>query len=352
MVIHNDTLLLRILSTLFVAVVIELIYSLYYDEEDDKNDETTAGGCGKRLNLIGTAIIMSPPVHYGSIHRDRYMEDFLLGSRFIPKHCRRPRVNHRVRCEKHCSNTSAEKTDAPIFPTAARDKDDEKRLSLLPKLANCEPDGPVAKDMQRLFPDASIVDIVRFLVARKGNLEQASAMMRSAVDWHSSNFPSRNLEIVAALKTGCFFSHGKALDGTPILFFRGAFYDSKVATPMQYVLAAAYVIDAAMAQCDQISVTVLVHACGIKGAPNESADINFIKTFVQILSDNYPERLKRLVIYPFPWFGRALWGVIKMFVDKRSQDKVVLLPGNSPLFYVSRYLCIQSELIVLPPKHP
>jgi hypothetical protein len=29
---------------------------------------------------------------------------------------------------------------------------------------------------------------------------------------------------------------------------------------------------------------------GIVGAPNENADMNFIKKFVQVLSDNYPER--------------------------------------------------------------
>jgi hypothetical protein len=133
-----------------------------------------------------------------------------------------------------------------------------------------------------------------------------------------------------------------ALDGTPILFFRGAYYDSKVATPEQYVLAAALIIDVALAQSDQISVTVLVHACGIVGAPNENADMNFIKKFVQVLSDNYPERLKRLIIYPFPWFGRAMWGIIRMFVDKRSQDKVVLLPGKTmnKCIYVYIYIYI------------
>jgi hypothetical protein len=44
-----------------------------------------------------------------------------------------------------------------------------------------------------------------------------------------------------------------------------------------------------------------------------------------VLSDNYPERLRRLAIFPFPWYGRAIWGMLKMFVDKRTQDKVLLL---------------------------
>jgi hypothetical protein len=52
------------------------------------------------------------------------------------------------------------------------------------------------------------------------------------------------------------------------------------------------------------------------------------------LSDNYPERLKRLAMYPFPWYGRAIWSIVKVFVDKRTQDKVMLLSSkassNSP----------------------
>jgi hypothetical protein len=42
-----------------------------------------------------------------------------------------------------------------------------------------------------------------------------------------------------------------------------------------------------------------------------------------------PERLNKLIIYPFMWYGRAIWNFIKVFIDKRTQDKVVLLAENS-----------------------
>ena len=44
----------------------------------------------------------------------------------------------------------------------------------LPYLPGCEPDGPAAKEMEKLFPDASIPDIIRFLVARKGDVAKAA----------------------------------------------------------------------------------------------------------------------------------------------------------------------------------
>ena len=347
MIIQSDSLLTLILTFLSLTVIIEYFYSIWTADRDEDENKSSSVPVRKFFRRSVPAVIMSPPVHQGSLRRDRYMEDFLVGGCFVPNHCRRLRLN---RCQKHNLDASRIKeSSVPVSVPTSHRNDDKKRLSLLPKLPNCEPDGLIAQEMRRLFPNSNIVDIFRFLVARKGNIEQAAAMMRSAVDWHSSNFPSRNMEIVTAFKTGCFFYHGKALDGTPILFFRGAFYDSKVASPLQYVLAAAYVIDTVMSRSDQISVTVLVHACGIKGAPNESADINFIKTFVQILSDNYPERLKRLVIYPFPWFGRALWSIIKMFIDKRTQDKVVLLPGNEHLPLLLKSITLQ--LIFLRNSH-
>ena len=326
MIVHNDYLLIRILYPLLAAIALEFIYRIFYDLGDNNADSAAdidvANSDRKRTRLT----ISQPPVHCGRVQRDQQVEDFLAGSRHIPQHSRRPK-------QDLITSQKAEGTrmipaihgSSPIAVVSV----EEKRLALLRKLPNCEPDGQIAQQMRKLFPDESIVDVIRFLVARKGNLEQATTMMRSAVDWHSSHFPSKRHEIIPALQTGCFFAHGKALDGTPILFMRGAFYSSKVATPLQYVLAAAYVIDTVLAESDQICVTVLVHACGVKGAPNESADINFIKLFVQILSDNYPERLKRLVIYPFPWFSRALWGIIKMFMDKRTQEKVVLIPGKT-----------------------
>lgn len=76
-------------------------------------------------------------------------------------------------------------------------------------------------------------------------------------------------------------------------------------------------------------MTVIVHTVHVPEGPNQGSDMNFIKLFIACLSDNFPERLKRLVLFPFPWYGRAIWGVVKVFVDKRTQDKVMLLSTNA-----------------------
>lgn len=338
----NDIFLMWLTYLLAGAVVLKLFYEVFFECDDIEEDMVIHSNIITRHQgpvSLPSTLANARSTLVRSAEHDRCFEDFITGNRHCRRHFRRrklPSYHH------FCPNIPRGETSFCVPQMCKSTNVMKRRLALLPKLANCEFDGQAAQEMKKLFPEEDMIDILRFLLARKGNLDQAAAMMRSALDWHSSNFPAKKHEIVSALQTGCFFYHGTALDGTPILFMRGAFYSSKHATPNQYVLAAAYVIDRVLAESDQISVSVLVHASGVDGAPNESADINFIKLFVQVLSDNYPERLKRLVIYPFPWFARALWGIIKMFVDKRTQDKVVLISGARK----TTSLPLTSELLI------
>ena len=35
-----------------------------------------------------------------------------------------------------------------------------------------------------------------------------------------------------------------------------------------------------------------------------------------------------MILFPFPWYARAVWSCVKIFIDKRSQDKICLLPSS------------------------
>ena len=58
-----------------------------------------------------------------------------------------------------------------------------------------------------------------------------------------------------------------------------------------------------------------------------SADLNFVMQFIKIFSNNYPECLSKLIIFPFPWWGKAVWALVKPFVDQRTQ-KVLVVEHN------------------------
>ena len=154
---------------------------------------------------------------------------------------------------------------------------------IFPFPQGCDPDGAEAKTLLQKFPQLSRPDVVRYLVARKGNLQAAEEMIEKCLAWRHKMFPLNKRDCTAAFQTKCFFPYGRARDGSPVVYMRGGLYDSTKATPEQYVLAAAYTIDWSLKQCpDQTNVTVLVHTVNIPGAPNQSADTNFIKLFIQV----------------------------------------------------------------------
>lgn len=193
-------------------------------------------------------------------------------------------------------------------------------------------DGYVTREsidlMAKDFPSESRRTLTRFLIARKGSVEVASAMLKAAIEWKKENLNSIE-EVRNALKAKALFSHSKSRSGTSIIFFRGALYDRSIASTTDYVKAAAHIIDSQfvneVSENKPSKVVVLIHTAFVEGGINAPADLGFIKEFVKVLSDNFPERLERLIIYPFPWFGRAIWSVAKTFIDQRTVDKVLLL---------------------------
>ena len=136
--------------------------------------------------------------------------------------------------------------------------------------------------MMAKYPDTSIEDIVRYLVARKGSVPAASEMLEKCQVWRSKNFPLKKEQISIVYNTGCMFYHGVARDGTPVIYFRGGLYDKNKASPEMYVLGAAHCIDVALSLASTINVTVLVHTANAEGGPNAPADMNFIKAFVAV----------------------------------------------------------------------
>lgn len=95
-----------------------------------------------------------------------------------------------------------------------------KKKKELPFLPGCEPDGAAAKEMMTKYPDVDIEDIVRYLVARKGNVKDASEMLEKVKVWRAKHFPLKRADMKPAIETGCMFAHGHAKDKSPVIYFR------------------------------------------------------------------------------------------------------------------------------------
>ena len=194
-------------------------------------------------------------------------------------------------------------------------------------LPGCEFDGPALNEMMTNFSGESRIDVHRFLIARKGDVKAATDMMKNSINWRRENLPATLETIGDALSLNCLFLGKPALDGSATLYFRSALFDSRKIPSEQFVLCAAHGIEYAI-KSGATAMTVMVDISTVPGAPNLSADLKFIQKFAQVMSDVYPERLKRLLVYPFPWYGKAIWSLISMFLDPRTKDKVILVAAK------------------------
>jgi hypothetical protein len=215
-----------------------------------------------------------------------------------------------------------------LFPPVTTEAVDEDGvpLSSYPVMDKCKPNGPEFIALKKAFPGLSIGTYVRFLVARKGNVELASKMLTNHLNWRKENLPIPSNKIDAVLKcldTGICIPYGRAKDGSPIMVFRGAFYDKKIASPEDYALAFAYAIEETLRNTGELSITVLANARAFDGAPNAPAELAFVKKLISTLSDNFPERLKKTVLFPMPWYARVMKSAVSMFMDPRSMSKII-----------------------------
>lgn len=252
---------------------------------------------------------------------------------------------HQMRYLDHCmppniiiKRKSTTKNKNSVTPSTSNNMDlnsnsERTELAIQNLPTGWQVDNEAVVQLHQRFPDFSKIDIICFLTTKDGNMNSTTEMLLKCRKWRQETYPINIRFITPALETKCFFPFGVAQDGTPVIYMRGAKYDNRRATAEQYTLTAVYVIDHALrTHQDQCCITVVVHTTQVPEGPNLPADVNFIKMFIQVMTDYYPERLKKLILYPFPWYASAVWAIIRVFLDKASQEKVVLLSaaGSRP----------------------
>jgi hypothetical protein len=166
----------------------------------------------------------------------------------------------------------------------------------------------------------------RFVAACGGDEEAGDAMLQRHLDWRAASLPlpaDRDVPEWA-------FTHGRATDGTRILFVLGAKIDLNKGTPAEYALSAAAVvdaIDASLAETERL--TVLVDTRGADGWPNPPVwdVIPVARAAAAVLTANYPERVTRIVVYPLPAAATAVWQAFKWVLPTATTSRMVLLAG-------------------------
>ena len=171
------------------------------------------------------------------------------------------------------------------------------------------------------------VERQRFMTARDDDVKQASKMLSDHLAWREANLPRPP----PTGRPEWAHWHGRAIDGTRVLHVTPAKCDLSAATAEEYVLDMAQVLDSELDRNNAEMITILMDTRGGTGWPNPPAPqfVTLARLGAKVLSDNFPERLVKLCIYPVPSILTFVYMMIKPFIPAKTVGKIGLLTGPS-----------------------
>ena len=186
------------------------------------------------------------------------------------------------------------------------------------------------------FPAVHPVERRRFIVARDGDATLAAELLRKHLAWRAENLSLPRPDGTQILSIGhaglpefVWVHPGRARDGTRIVSHGPCFIDLTLGCSDDYVVALAGFIDGLLDRGSADKMTVLIDCRPILGAPNVPVTklLPLIQQMSKTLSEQFPERLENLVVYPVPMALSFIWGLVCPFLAPKTADKIRLLCG-------------------------
>ena len=110
--------------------------------------------------------------------------------------------------------------------------------------------------------------------------------------------------------------------GCPIVVVRSRRFDPRTRSVDASVRATVSVLERALARAPSETVCVYYDRTGFDLRRN--LDVDFLREVVRVLSDNYPEVLDSVYVYPTGGAFRVAWAAVAPLLNSRTRSKVVL----------------------------
>jgi len=116
-------------------------------------------------------------------------------------------------------------------------------------------------------------------------------------------------------------------DGSRIFHLVPARLDLSIASAQVYALAAALYLDRLLSRCTTEKVSLICDVRGGRGWANPTpwSLLPFVQATSSLLGRHFPERLKRMVLYPMPSSAVWVWAAAQKFLDADTASKVVVV---------------------------
>ena len=173
--------------------------------------------------------------------------------------------------------------------------------------------------------------VLRFLRARDFDKEKTTTMLKNHLEW-SEKIKPLDVKIedveVKALESACWRYMGDSDDGSPILEVR-----VKLWNPHEYDIDAyeKYVVWF-VTSCERMMKThtkfIILFDMAGWGLWMAGYLRNILK-LVDIAQNQYPERLRRVLLINAPYIFSGTWNLIKPWLDPKTAAKVAFVDGVS-----------------------
>eukprot|EP00035_Acanthoeca_spectabilis_P008362 m.152684 g.152684 ORF g.152684 m.152684 type:complete len:257 (-) comp14328_c0_seq2:701-1471(-) len=188
-------------------------------------------------------------------------------------------------------------------------------------------------------PQGTCLELLRFLKARDGDVDKAAEMYAAHLEWKRRRRP---VDEALVRQRFCFCCKGHDTNGNSLVVYHGDRHskDTDYGKVIDVIVnAVAQAVD--RSRTPERKVTLL--AFTVAGTPQ---DRKMWKEVMKALSDNLPETLAHVLVFPTDMFSRALWGIISCFIDPVTARKVHLLRGGRHPDKLPEYVppeCIPTE---------
>jgi len=196
------------------------------------------------------------------------------------------------------------------------------------------------KDLNSAFPDVDVNTLVRFAKNSTADGQGSPVeMYTNYLAWRETFPRYSDHDLVFRPQIPNFPRRwcqrgGLAADGSHIIFVQGAAYDTTVATVENYVERCCHV-------CDELipddsfpgQICILIDCRPYKGMKNPPATkmLTFFKLVATVISNNYPGRISKVVIYPIPRIITGLINVILRMFNRDTREKLNFISGSGSI---------------------
>ncbi|EHA8586219.1 SEC14 cytosolic factor [Cocos nucifera] len=198
------------------------------------------------------------------------------------------------------------------------DDNERKKVALLRSLV--ERQDPAAQEVDNLM-------LRRFLRARDLDIEKASGMFLKYLKWRREAVPNRfisDAEVQNELIQKKVFMQGFDKMGRPIVVCFAARHHRSKRDMDEFKRFVVYVLDNICARIPS-GHEKFVGIADLQGWGYSNCDIRAYIAALDILQNNYPERLGKVLLIHVPYIFMKAWKIIYPFIDDNTKKKFVFV---------------------------